>query len=410
MPQFFTPFDTEAMPGIAQAYLQGQQMKQQRETQAIQQQQAQLQLAELQRKQADDEAARTARLAPYGGDLAKMYEQENQMGQMKAIGEFVKSVNGNKTALRTLWPMVTKSIPIAQGLNPDLFTTDGQDGVLYPYKDHRGAEIPGQFYQYKNGVIDRVEIKDRKLDEYTSYMNNALSEGMPFEAAHKGWNSIIADRKRAGATNVSTTVNNKSDTAGLSELVKDLPKRQGEAQTAINGANRIGRMLTLLDSGAGGTQGLVKAKVAPMLEVFGVKTQGLTDAQLYQRLARTLAGSLRMQVVGPGPVTEWEQKLIAEVSGGGMTGEGAARELLQYYLEEANSKINSYDSTVSAVESSTPATARAYKNIDIGQRPQQQKSMQQSQNVKAPKGYTYDAQKGYWFNPKAPKGMQAWRT
>ena len=30
-------------------------------------------------------------------------------------------------------------------------------------------------------------------------------------------------------------------------------------------------------------------------------------------------------------------------------------------------------------------------------------------NVNAPQGYTFDSQKGYWVNPKAPKGQQAWR-
>lgn len=29
--------------------------------------------------------------------------------------------------------------------------------------------------------------------------------------------------------------------------------------------------------------------------------------------------------------------------------------------------------------------------------------------VKAPDGYTYDSSKGYWINPNAPKGQQAWR-
>jgi len=67
-----------------------------------------------------------------------------------------------------------------------------------------------------------------------------------------------------------------------------------------------------------------------------------------------------MEIVGPGQVSDYENRLLQSISGGGGTATAAARELLQYYRGVAETNITDYNDAVSAVSEAYPAAAKVY--------------------------------------------------
>ena len=164
---------------------------------------------------------------------------------------------------------------------------------------------------------------------------------------------------------VNVTVN--GDKKGIEGLMTSLPGTQSNAATAIATNKTIDKMISLIDAGAAGAKGYATANIAPALGILGIDTKGMNDAQLYQTYASTIAGGLRQQIVGPGPVSDYEQKLMKSVSGGGAKGASASKELLQHYKQTNQQKINTYNSTLNAIQAIAPETSNAFRQIDIGQ-------------------------------------------
>lgn len=173
------------------------------------------------------------------------------------------------------------------------------------------------------------------------------------------------------AQGASPAVQINFDKDVIKQQIKDLPKLKEKAKTSKSGIARIDKMLGLIEKGAGGRLGQIKAWLAPTLEVAGIKSQGLADAQLYQILARTLGGSMRMEIIGPGQVSDYENRLMAAINGGGGTATEAAKELLQYYRGIADGNINDYNTAAGAIGDVSPASKRA--NPPIGAAPPPEK-------------------------------------
>lgn len=168
--------------------------------------------------------------------------------------------------------------------------------------------------------------------------------------------------------NPGTTVNVGTDKANIEvikSVIKELPDLKKGANDALVNLDRIDRMNALLDKGLGGKTGQVKAWLAPYAESLGINVKSLDDAQTYELLAKTLGGSMRMQIIGPGSVSDYEQKLLGSISAGGNAATGAARELLKFYRKSAIDKINSYNDSVDSLGTDAPATARVYKKISV---------------------------------------------
>jgi len=178
---------------------------------------------------------------------------------------------------------------------------------------------------------------------------------------------VVGKPQQAGrnATRISTVVN-AGDRKGIDTLMGQLPQLQTDAMQANASNTTIDKMLGLIDKGAAGPQGYARSVLAPSLGMMGVKTQGLTDSQLYQTYANTLAGSLRMQIVGPGQVSNYEQELLKKVSGGGPIASEAARELLTHYKNVNAQKVQRYRSTVNAIGSVAPETQAVLQKMDVG--------------------------------------------
>ena len=153
---------------------------------------------------------------------------------------------------------------------------------------------------------------------------------------------------------------------GFRALIQQLPQLQEQARDAGSGINRIDQMMRLLEAGAGGRIGVLQAGLSRL----GIPvTEGMTEAATYQLLSETLRGPLRVDIVGPGPMTEAEQRLLGSVTGGGNTAPAAARQLLAIYRDMALNRIRAYNEAVNAAGSVSPTTRAVWRPMDIpGQR------------------------------------------
>lgn len=170
--------------------------------------------------------------------------------------------------------------------------------------------------------------------------------------------------RRKSETNITV-----GDKKGIEGLIAGLPSAATSAAQAVDSNKTIDKMLGLINQGAGGAVGNFRASVSPVAQMFGVDTKGMSDAQLYKTYSNLLKGPLRASVVGPGAVTEYEQKLMDKVTAGGNEAIPAIKEYLGYLKQQGNQKIRTYQSTVNTLQALAPETANAYNNIDIGLRP-----------------------------------------
>lgn len=191
-----------------------------------------------------------------------------------------------------------------------------------------------------------------KSDPFNVWLNSYIESTGRKPSAQE-----VMDWHRASAVNI----NLNKDAA--KEVIKTLPEQKAKAESSANAITRIDKMLGLIERGAGGRLGQAKAWIAPILEAVGYKSQGLAEAQMYETLAKTLGGSMRMEIVGPGVVSDYEQKLLEKVSAGGATATDAARELLQYYRGVAEKNIKSYNQSVEGVAVEAPNAPRMFPPV-----------------------------------------------
>ena len=204
-------------------------------------------------------------------------------------------------------------------------------------------------YQDLNtGEMTQGAPPPRDYDADTRYRSKTLAE----QIRHN-----MAIEKKAGGV---------LDLEGAKGLIRTLPKLKEEAVSASGNLQRIDEMNALLDKGFGGKAGQIKAWLAPWAEAAGMDVKGLSEAQTYELLAQTLGGSMRMAIVGPGQVSNYEQQMLQRVNAGGRAATPAARELLKYYRDIAARKVNDYNDSVDSVAEVSPQTAKIYKRIAVG--------------------------------------------
>jgi hypothetical protein len=158
-----------------------------------------------------------------------------------------------------------------------------------------------------------------------------------------------------------------SDLLGKNELTKQVVDQLGplkkEATSALNMSTQTDKALALINKGVTGKGGQFKAFVAPYAEALGYQGEELSDAQAFQLLTRAIIGPMRLDIVGPGPVSEWEQKLMQQISGGGGAAKPAAISLLSYWKTVAQGRIDNYNQTLEGMSTVHPVVNKVYKPI-----------------------------------------------
>lgn len=155
----------------------------------------------------------------------------------------------------------------------------------------------------------------------------------------------------------------------VTKTLTELPKLKADARTQGNNIERIDRALELVKKGVTGKGGQVKGFLAPYAEMMGVSSEGLNDAQTFQLLTRVIIGPMRLDIVGPGPVSEWEQQLMQKISGGGGSAKPAAIELLNSYKKQAQAKVQNYNETLNGITQIAPNIGKVYQPIEASPLP-----------------------------------------
>lgn len=212
----------------------------------------------------------------------------------------------------------------------------------------RGLELDSRAQKYAT----QLEYADRAAQLADRRMN--LQESAAERTAR------IEREKLDIARQAATSAGTQGEAVKLA--IKDIPVFRDEARTALSGIKTLDQMKGLLDAGAGARPGQIKVFLS---RLTGQQTESMADAEVYQLLAETLRGPLRTDIVGPGPVTEPEQRLLGQVTGGGTTGSKAAARLLDIYRESATGKIRNYNETRRRVGQTEPSVLRLYEELQI---------------------------------------------
>lgn len=140
----------------------------------------------------------------------------------------------------------------------------------------------------------------------------------------------------------------------LENKINELPALKESASLAVSSMARMDQLGKLVDAYGNdvtGFSGAWKAALAPIAQGLGINIQSLTDAQLFKTLVTEGQGSMRMDVVGPGPVSEYEQKLLKQVNDGSISAAEGVKRLLAYRRGVQERKIDAYNETVTGLAS-----------------------------------------------------------
>lgn len=212
--------------------------------------------------------------------------------------------------------------------------------------------------------IKRKEAETNRLDKLYMFQENISQK----EADRASREQIAADQRLTQKMIAGMRLDafQYADRQIILNTAKELPKLKADAALQGNQVQLIDKALALTSNGVTGKAGELKSWMAPWAEAMGIKDKKLSDAQLFTALTRVIVGPMRLDIVGPGPVTEYEQDLIKQVSGAGATLE-AARELLNAWRSRAIAKVENYNNTVKGVMQ-VPGAARfgeVYPQIQI---------------------------------------------
>jgi hypothetical protein len=212
----------------------------------------------------------------------------------------------------------------------------------------RGLELDSRAEKYRTQLeyADRAaQLAERRMDlQETASERSARIEREKLDIARRA----------------ATSAGSGGEAVKLAS--KDIPVFRDEARTALAGIKTLDQMQGLLAGGAGARPGQIKVFLS---RLTGQQTEGMADAEVYQLLAETLRGPLREDIVGPGPMTEAEQRLLGQVTGGGNTGSKAASRLLEIYRESALGKVRNYNETRRRVGQTEPSVLRLYEELQI---------------------------------------------
>jgi len=294
--------------------------------------------------------------APGNEGMAAGLYQKNQQAQMEQVRQRIEPMvmtaltigrNNKDEAYRVIYDALPPDMQQKAG-DPSTWNDTKLSQWLSP--DNQAKVIT-----YMEKIGDKEPYKIGQLHEI-------VEGGKKYQATYAG-KGQWANKQLMPASEKTAP----EDLITLRQLAKDLPKLKTEATTQGNNIGQIDKAITLLKTGnVTGKSGQVKAFLAPYAEAVGMNTQGMDDAQTFQLLARQIIGPMRLDIIGAGPVSEWEQKLMQQMSGGGGAGTQAAYELLTAYRKMAESKIQNYNDTLAGGIELDPNIGKIHKPVKAG--------------------------------------------
>lgn len=219
------------------------------------------------------------------------------------------------------------------------------------------------------GYLSEYEPGRKLLSEQTKAQQAkdelAQKERIATGREELGWAKMEASQ-RASDARLSAMMNNQNNALIRPMIAKtagELPKLKTEAMTAKNVLPMYDRALELVKTGVTGKGGQFKAFISPYAESMGIDANNLKDSETFQLMANVIAGPMRLELIGPGAVTEYEQKLKQQMSGGGGVGRQAATELINYYKTIANQKIGNYNTSLEGAVTLHPDFGKLHQPV-----------------------------------------------
>lgn len=255
----------------------------------------------------------------------------------------------------------------AQGVDFSQFGINSEDEM---------AKVPRSSVAIATGMVSHDTIKEivKQKSKLLTENQDVMSTPQLYVNPQNGRQEMWYFRKSGEPARFIRTATAQDlrgpDSANERELVKntikELPKLKEEAIKQSRNISTIDQALGLLKTGnVTGKGGQVRAFLQPYAEAMGINTQNMDNAQTFQLLTRVITGPMRLDLIGSGPVTEYEQKLLKDMSGGGSTGQAAAYELLTYYKSIAKDKIGNYNQTLSGALELDSNIGKIHKPISI---------------------------------------------
>ena len=157
-----------------------------------------------------------------------------------------------------------------------------------------------------------------------------------------------AGKRQAASTQNTTIITGRESELGK-KFIDNIPKMKENAFTSASALSRINQVNSILDKEGDnviGLSGAIKRALAPYAAAVGMSTDSMTNAQILNSLLSSNAGSLRMEVVGPGPVSNYEQQILQDVSGKKMSTEAGIRAILKHNAKSHERNIDTYNESV----------------------------------------------------------------
>ena len=289
-------------------------------------------------------------------DKLKQAEQIKELGTFTAALKHVKEIKQagmlNQNMLDGILAMMPESIQVKFpnglkqsdiGTGGGLEVKDAQGNVIAHWAvspDGTKTELIKAAQDTKGfdtiDLGDKVKVVDRATGKVT-YEKKALSPAAQVKITQGG--------------------ESKGDLEERKIALRELPVLRKDAESAKLAYPRINRMLEIIDNGnAGGITATMKQWLAP----YAPESKSMNEAALFQTFARMVSGPQRVNIIGPGPQTEAEGRLLAQVGGGGTQGRAALRELLNMHKEAYSAKRDEYNQMLEA------AKTKIYKPISFG--------------------------------------------
>ena len=206
-------------------------------------------------------------------------------------------------------------------------------------------------------MINKANLEEKALQrEQTAYDREQQREVQKQIAADNiATKRLIAEVARGNQSPYDKQI--------VTKTLTELPKLKKAAIEGQNSLKQTKRALELIEKGVTGKGGQLKAFLAPYAEMIGMPNDNLNDAQAFQLFARAIIGPMRLEMIGPGPVSEWEQQLMQKLSGGGGAAKPAAKELIGYYRQVAQGKVDNYNQTLEGITQIAPVIGKVYQPI-----------------------------------------------
>jgi hypothetical protein len=204
-------------------------------------------------------------------------------------------------------------------------------------------------------MINKANLEEKALQrEQTAYDREQQREVQKQIAADNiATKRLIAEVARGNQSPYDKQI--------VTKTLTELPKLKKAAIEGQNTLKQTKRALELIEKGVTGKGGQLKAFLAPYAEMIGMPNDNLNDAQAFQLFARAIIGPMRLEMIGPGPVSEWEQQLMQKLSGGGGAAKPAAKELIGYYRQLAQGKVDNYNQTLEGITQIAPVIGKVYQ-------------------------------------------------